>query len=104
MVEGTYNIPRIQRLLHRSMSVPGSTIAGSLPPSSRVTGVRWCAAARAIWKDSDTSESYLLEVTNLTANTLGTYESDVFNFRRSCQALCLIREAAYELYQRRRPH
>ena len=80
------------------MSVPGSTIAGSFPPSSRVTGVRWCAAARAIWKGSDTSESYLQEVTNLTTNTLGTYESDVFNFRRSRQALCLIREAAYELY------
>jgi len=101
-VEGTYNIPRIQRLLHRSMSVPGSTIAGSLPPSSRVTGVRCCAAARATWKGSDTPQSYSLGVTNLTADTLGTYESDVLNFRRSCQALCLIREAAHKLFRRRK--
>jgi hypothetical protein len=92
-------MPRIQTLLHRSMSVPGSTIAGSLPPSSRVTGVRFCAAARAIWRGSDTCEGYSLEVTNLTADILRTYESDVLNSRRSCQALCLIREAAHELFR-----
>ena len=51
-VEGTYNMPRIQRLLHQSMSVPGSKIAGSLLRSSRVTGVRFCATARAIWNGS----------------------------------------------------
>jgi len=81
------------------MSVPGSTIAGSLPPSSRVTGVSWCAAARATWKGLDMLQGYSLEVTHQTADTLGTYKGYVPNFGRSCQAFCLIREATHELVE-----
>ena len=44
---GTYNRPRIQILRYCWMFVEGMTIAGSLPPSSSVTGVRCVVAASA---------------------------------------------------------
>ena len=44
---GTYKIPRIQILMYRSRSVPGMMIAGSFPPSSKVNGVMFSAAASA---------------------------------------------------------
>lgn len=40
-------MPRIQILIYRSRSVPGKMIAGSFPPSSKVNGVMFSAAARA---------------------------------------------------------
>ena len=43
--EDIYKRPRIQILSYCLMSVEGITIAGSLPPSSRVTGVSASAAA-----------------------------------------------------------
>lgn len=42
-----YKIPRIHRLSHLSRLVSGKIIAGSLPPSSNVTGVRCSVAATA---------------------------------------------------------
>ena len=38
-------LPQARRLAVVAMSASASTIAGFLPPSSRVTGVRWRAAA-----------------------------------------------------------
>lgn len=80
------------------MSVPGSTIAGSLPPNSRVTGVRCVVAARATWErivhqPTDCFSAW----TNLPTNELGTYEYNVLNFGRYCQGLCLISRATYKL-------
>ena len=42
-----YKIPRIQMLAHFLRSVCGRIIAGSFPPSSRVTGVKCSVAAIA---------------------------------------------------------
>jgi hypothetical protein len=48
----------------------------------------------------DQVQNYSFEGTNLAANTLRTYKSDVPDFRRSCQGLRLIREATHELISR----
>ena len=47
----TYNMPRVQTLIHLLRSVPGRIMAGSFPPSSSVTGVRFFTADAAICDD-----------------------------------------------------
>ena len=47
IIATAYKIPRIQMLAHLLRSVCGRMIAGSFPPSSRVTGVRCSVAAIA---------------------------------------------------------
>lgn len=47
MIGTAYKIPRIQMLAHFLRSVSGRMMAGSFPPSSRVTGVRCLVAAIA---------------------------------------------------------
>ena len=41
------NLPKAIRLAASSRSLSGSIITGFLPPSSRVVGVKYCAAAAA---------------------------------------------------------
>jgi len=92
-------MPRIQRLLHCLMSVPGSTIAGSLPPNSRVTGVRCLVAAAATWEKVCASADKLFQYryTNLSTRNFGTNECYMLDFGRRSQGLCLISRTTHKL-------
>ena len=77
----TNKIPRIQILSHFSISVPGSIIAGSLPPSSRVKGVKFAVAATATFTQISApynDYSFRIKI-YLFPNFLRAYECNVFN-------------------------
>ena len=97
----THNTPRVQTLIHLLRSVPGRIIAGSLPPSSSVTGVKFFTASAAICDmDNQTINHVKIQwFTHNSAHKLRTNESDMFNQRGMNQDICLLREAAYDLNQ-----
>jgi hypothetical protein len=58
----SHNAPRIQTLDHFLMFVRGNMIAGSFPPSSRVTGVRCFVAATATFRPMVYYEGHLTQI------------------------------------------
>ena len=91
-------MPRIHILIHFSSSVFGKITAGSFPPSSRVTGVRFSVAAMAICRRVILEPRNQTNSTYLASDGLRANKGDVFDERRLGKRICIFRPTAYQLY------